>query len=310
MAAITHAGKMEAQTVHWVEMGSPSARCCMGMAYDQGTKSTVLFGGSNGTADTWIWRGGWTQMYPATSPPARGNSGLAPDGTGNLVLFGGSTSSGIYLNDTWTWDGTTWTKQFPPVSPPPRAQMAMAYDPATSSVVLFGGCNVAPGTCTLGDTWTWNGSAKTWTQQNPTNSPSPRRAPMAYDDANGTMLLFGGDKAVGVQYTDSWNWTGTNWVQVFPASTPSARTSANMTYDATLGMIVLFGGYAGVWEDSLNDTWTWNGIDWTEVYPATVPHNRYDFGMAYNPAHKAVLMFGGFSSGPALGDTWLLALAP
>jgi hypothetical protein len=32
--------------------------------------------------------------------------------------------------------------------------------------------------------------------------------------------------------------------------------------------------------------------------------------MDYDPVNKAVLMFGGYSSGPARGDTWLLALAP
>ena len=309
-SAMTH-GTIEAQTVNWVEMGSPSARCCMGMAYDPATNTSVLFSGSNGGADTWIWHGGWFPMSPATSPPERSNSGLVSDGTGNMVLFGGTTSTGNFLNDTWTWDGTTWTQQSPPVSPSPRSQMAMAYDPATSSVVLFGGCNISPGACKLGDTWTWNGVAKTWTQQNPIVSPSARRAPMAYDNANGTMLLFGGDNAVGVQYTDSWNWNGTNWVQVFPASIPTpARNSANMTYDATLGAILLFGGCAGDWENSLNDTWIWNGNAWRQIHPATVPHNRYDFGMVYNPEYKALLMFGGFSSGPALSDTWLLALRP
>jgi len=307
---VAFAGKSVGQTINWMSAGSPSARCCMGMAYDSATNSSVLFSGSNGTADTWVWHGGWLQMTPATSPPERSNSGLVSDGTGNMVLFGGATSSGIFLNDTWTWDGTTWTQQSPPVSPSPRAQMAMAYDPATDSVVLFGGCNVAPGTCTLADTWMWNGVTKTWIQQNPTVSPSARRAPMAYDSANGTMLLFGGDNAVGVQYTDSWNWNGTNWIQIFPASTPTSRSSANMTYDATLGAIVLFGGYAGDWENSLNDTWVWNGTTWRQIHSATVPHNRYDFGMAYNPEYKALLMFGGFSSGPVLGDTWLLALAP
>src|SRR5580658_6759423 len=67
---------------------------------------------------------------------------------------------------------------------------------------------------------------------------------------------------------------------------------------------------AGDWENSLNDTWIWNGNTWRQIHPATVPHNRYDFGMVYNPEYKALLMFGGFSSGPALSDTWLLALRP
>jgi hypothetical protein len=84
-----------------------------------------------------------------------------------------------------------------------------------------------------------------------------------------------------------------------------------MTYDAAVGAVVLFGGYPGTdWGETLNDTWTWNGTDWTEIYPATVPPNRYSFGMDYDPVNKALLMFGGFSSGPARGDTWLLALEP
>ena len=82
-----------------------------------------------------------------------------------------------------------------------------------------------------------------------------------------------------------------------------------MTYDATVGLVVLFGGYAGTWEHSLNDSWAWNGTTWGRIHPATEPHNRYSFGMDYDPISKAVLMFGGYSSGPALGDTWLLALA-
>jgi hypothetical protein len=232
---------------------------------------------------------------------------MAYDGAGgDIVLFGGEGSSGTYFNDTWTWDGTTWTQQSPPVSPSARVAN-MTYDAATQTVVLFGGNN---STTAFGDTWTWNGVTKTWAQQNPTTSPSARAAPMAYDSATQTIVLFGGSGIGGVQFTDTWNWNGTTWTQQFPASAPSARTGAEMTYDAGLGRVVLFGGYAGIWEDSLNDTWVWNGITWTEIQPATVPPNRYSFGMDYDPVNKAVLMFGGYSSGPARGDTWLLALAP
>jgi hypothetical protein len=132
---------------------------------------------------------------------------------------------------------------------------------------------------------------------------------MAYDTATQTAVLFGGNGNGSECFTDTWTWNGTTWVQQFPASAPSARAGASMVYDATLGEIVLFGGDANnIWEDSLNDTWTWNGTNWTEIYPATVPPNRYAFGMDYDPANKAVFMFGGYSSGPARGDTWLLAL--
>jgi len=134
---------------------------------------------------------------------------------------------------------------------------------------------------------------------------------MTYDVATQTVVLFGGGNGSGtVEFTDTWNWNGTTWTQRFPSSSPLARTNANMTYDAGLGRGVLFGGFAGIWEDSLNDTWVWNGTNWKEIYPATVPPNRYSFGMDYDPVNKATVMFGGYSSGPARGDTWLLALAP
>jgi len=67
---------------------------------------------------------------------------MAWDGAArNIVLFGGIDSAGTFLNDAWTWDGTTWTQQFPPVSPPPRRfdTTGMPYDVATGTVVLFGG---------------------------------------------------------------------------------------------------------------------------------------------------------------------------
>jgi hypothetical protein len=62
------------------------------------------------------------------------------DATGTVVLFGGETAAGTYLNDTWTWDGTTWTEQFPAVRPSARVT-AMTYDSLTQTVVLFGGAD-------------------------------------------------------------------------------------------------------------------------------------------------------------------------
>ena len=46
----------------------------------------------------------WTQLSPATSPPARYSASMAYDpATGNMVLFGGIGSSGNTLSDTWSW---------------------------------------------------------------------------------------------------------------------------------------------------------------------------------------------------------------
>ena len=54
----------------------------------------------------------------------------------------------------------------------------------------------------LGDTWTWDGS--TWTKQHPTtHPPGPEFAAMAYDAANGTVVLFGGFTS---RPADTWTW--------------------------------------------------------------------------------------------------------
>jgi hypothetical protein len=60
----------------------------------------------------------------------------------------------------------------------------------------------------------------------------------------------------------------------------------------------------------MNDTWTWNGVNWTEIYPATLPPARNAPAMDYDPLRKVVLMFGGAAdSGRELDDTWFLAVA-
>ncbi|MGA2742360.1 MAG: kelch repeat-containing protein [Bryobacteraceae bacterium] len=303
---------------------SPAARLCMGMAYDGATHSTVLFGGGNGTGtpyltygDTWIWRDGlWSQSFPATSPSPRQGPGMAYDAaTGTVVLFGGVDTSGTNLNDTWTWDGVTWTQQFPAISPPGRQfdTQGMTYDAATQTVIFFGG--LESNDDVLGDTWTWDGPAKTWTQQFPTSSPSSRRTTIAYDAVNKTVVLFGGDirngdNGLGIYLNDTWTWDGVDWTQQFPVASPSARGTASMTYDASLRQVLLFGGSAlYATEQGLNDTWTWDGNNWTERNPVARPPARWAAGMDFNATGKSVLLVGGEGNNDVfLNDTWLLVL--
>ncbi len=48
----------------------------------------------------------------------------------------------------------------------------------------------------------------------------------------------------------------------------------------------------------------------TPVFSVTLPHDRYAFGMDFDSAANAVVLFVGFSTGPARGDAWELAPAP
>ena len=247
----------------------PPMRSDTAMAYDAATKTVVLFGGQSGSSisagnfrihgDTFVWNGRtntWSMAAPDVSPSPRIGPTLAYDAaTRTVLLFGGTVNTGNHagqLNDTWAWNGATqtWALQNVPVSPLPRRSHAMAEDKVNKTVVLFGG--MTSPSLLLGDTWVWNGAARTWTEQSPANKPSPRRsARMAYDGARSNAVLFGGDN-VNSLLTDTWTWNGTNWKQrALTGLTPPASGSA-MAYHAATQKVVLVSG----------DTWLWNGISW------------------------------------------------
>jgi hypothetical protein len=282
------------------------------LAYDAAIKSMVLFGGgANNLAtlynDTWTFTPalGWSQLSPATSPSPRTGAGFAYDPTTETaVLFGGNDGSAL-LNDTWTWDGVTWTRQFPPVSPAPRSfnTTQMVFDAATGTTLLFGG--YGNGTF-FGDTWAWDGKAKLWIERFPATSPSSRGTTLAYDSVTKQVVIFGGEDGGPSFFNDTWTWNGTTWTQLFPAASPSPRTNLAMTYDASIGEVVLFGGYNYVGGQALDDTWIWNGTTWSQIQTTFTPAGRYCASMAYDPGFKGLLLFGGFlTDGPWTNQTWL-----
>jgi hypothetical protein len=187
------------------------------------------------------------------------------------------------------------------------------YDPVTKTVLLFGGTNMPNGDHSFSDTWTWNGVIKTSAELHPISHPSARTInQLVYDPATSTVVLFGGVTTNLTPLNDTWTWNGISWSRHFPASSPAPRNGPSLAYDAGLSTVVLFGGAVGTCcSDSMNDTWTWNGVNWTEIYPATLPPARNAPAMDYDPLRKVVLMFGGAAdSGRELDDTWFLAVAP
>jgi hypothetical protein len=146
-----------------------------------------------------------------------------------------------------------------------------------------------------------------WVQESPATSPPARDyAALAYDAAQGQVVLFGGSGMPGGvlgYFNDTWVWDGTNWTQEFPADSPSARGAFGMTYDAAHGQVVLFGGFGGVGD--LNDTWVWDGTDWTQEFPANSPSARAAFVMVYDAAQSQVVLFGGLNGAGDLNDTWV-----
>ena len=80
-----------------------------------------------------------------------------------------------------------------------------------------------------------------------------------------------------------------------------------MSYDANKGKLIIFGG-SDANGDSMDDTWAYNGVRWSDVSSA-IPA-RAQHAMAYDPGRKSIILFGGFNrqgnDKKVYKDTWEL----
>lgn len=201
---------------------APQGRSGGSLVYDANGSRLLLFGGCYRTAGVYGYNCGgnalwelnasfaWLNITPSGSTPRpRAYEAAATDPSVGGILVTGGSAFGLYYQqqywwtDTWGFAGGTWTN-FTAASPPdPCCEASAAWDNATDSVLLFGG--QAPGTGGAGLAETWSFSNGSWTNVSPSISPSARwAASMAYDPADGEMLLFGGENATSPGLGDSW----------------------------------------------------------------------------------------------------------
>jgi len=190
-----------------------------------------------------------------TFPDSRRFSSLAYDPTlKKTVLFGGYNEID-FINDTWTWDGTTWTKAKKNL-PPLRGSATMWYDSTLRKTVLYGGVGRDDKESRIeryADMWTFDGNGWTDMKIDPAKTPGMRYgAASAIDPRNGHLLLYGGlvytkdDKGVESQFysKDLWEWNGSTWTLLSADNAPGIRENATLTYDPSTSSFLLFGGFA------------------------------------------------------------------
>ncbi len=240
----------------------------------------------------------WTQRTNF-GPSPRSASAIAYDSNrGRTVLFGGISSAGDFLGDTWEWDGSYWT-QMQEIGPAPRTAAAMAFDSAQQVSVLFGG---AAGAIIFGDTWQWDGA--NWTQVSESGPSGRYDHAVAFDSSSNQLVLFGGqaDQAGQTLFGDTWEFDGQNWTQQQDAG-PSPRFGAAMAYDGA-GRVILFGGFDN--NALFGDSWAWSGGEWVQIAEFG-PSARLWAAMAGEGSGN-IALYGGLSSSdenqPPLADTW------
>jgi cysteine-rich repeat protein len=279
---------------------------CGGILVPDGTGRLLLFGGESscgatdagqvtqnlmyffdGSSDT------WTKADPEP-PLGLFHVMVTQFDAGSVLRFDGAKGGAVGATaDTWEltrrgWQLTTTT------NPPGIGGTALAYDTDRHEAVLFGGLTSAAET---NHVWT-RPPGGTWVEHLPTGSwPTARfGAGLAYDEARQRTLMFGGRPA-GDSLTPSaadamWSWDGatSTWMQLTPATMPPPRTQGAFAYDPVHQVAVLFGGIEA--NESLNDTWVWDGTTWTDLTPTfdDMPGATQAVSLIWNPARQAFVL--------------------
>ena len=119
-------------------------------------------------------------------------------------------------------------------------------------------------------------------------------------------MLFSGAQQ-GVITNDTWTFDGSTWQLRSPATSPPARYGHALAYDPVRSRVVMFGG-AGLTATGLDDTWEWDGTNWSQR-PMYGPDARCLGPLAYDEASGTVVLVGGAttcSGTPSpLDDPWV-----
>jgi hypothetical protein len=295
----------------WLAVGDvnyPVPRSLFTFTTDPVHKVVYLFGGVNDATvfyDFWTYQNGMFRPQLQSNQPSDCSSPTGAYDTDRsklVVLCSGSV--------TWEYDGINWTQfDSTKTAPPAHRFSSLVYDPTLKKTVFFGGYD---GTY-LNQTWTYDGTV--WTQVKKNPPPSRSHTSMWYDPILKKTVIYGGLGRLDpngklLRFDDMWSFDGTGWTQIKPTTTPGMRYGAQVAVNPVTNHTTLFGGIR-VDVDSnnnqvqvyANDTWDWDGTNWTKVNTATAPPARENAGLAFDPIRNELVMFAGYS-GYYLSDLW------
>lgn len=238
----------------------------------------------------------WKRLGPAKSPSARIYPAMAYDPVSKKIVLFGGLGANANLNDTWTFDGVSWTQLNPKLSPPVRNGATMAFDGKSKKLVMFGGFDTNK---YLEDTWLWDGATSNWIHAKMKYSPPSATGAMVFTDPiSGNAMMFGGYNSFRVipVFSTTWAWTGATWRHVNSPTIPYPKAWGIATLDPLRHNVMLTAGTG----DTIraDNTWTWDGKNWTMQTPATQMPAFIGAGSAFDPAAQSIVVLG------AIAETW------
>jgi hypothetical protein len=136
----------------------------------------------------------------------------------------------------------------------------------------------------------------TWTEQPGPNPPAREGAAISYSPVDRALVLAGGcGRTELAPCSQSWAFRGESWSQLsFTAEFTPGRRGAVLA-DIENGGLLIFGGESSASNAALDDSWTYDGFAWSSVQSPVIPSARMYAAAAYDPVHRAVVLFGGAS---------------
>ena len=264
----------------------------VGLVYDSVQGRPVLMGDDPiGGTRIFVWSG---QAWSANRLPSLSDTFLrskpAFDRSRGVLVFYAAPD-----NVTWEFAGGAWVakERYAAV---PLDFTVMAYDPSRQVTVLVEWFD--------GGVRTWESNAAGgWTvlAEQLMNVPRQPTSAMAvvFDEVRQQLILVTATFPGGA--VQVWGLMGNTWVLVPPATTaPTPRSSFSVGWDGQ--GVVLFGGFAG--SNWINDTWVWDGSDWSQSLPNNSPPPRGKSSLAFDRHRGRLILFGGETRGARLSDTW------
>ncbi len=280
----------------------------------------------------------WSQDGPA---PRAHQTGVYDSVTDQLIVFGGQQSGSLGpLNDVWSEPSvvssgqvsqvsTNWV-QVSPSGTPPTARFGQTglYDSSSNRMIIFGGAT-SPTNC-LNDLWILDDANSAhgkpdWLSITASGTLPPVRMNQTavYDQAQNTMIVFGGTNCSSGYFSDVWVLSNANgeggsptWFQLSPSGTPpAARENSSAIYDSVDNVLTIYAGDTG--GSGFSDVWTLSNANgqggtphWTELSPSgTAPNGRTGQSTVYDSINNRMIMYGGINAINGtrfLYDSWVL----
>jgi len=282
-----------------VDNADPTPRYRHAMAFDTDRQEAILFGGSTGETDTWIWDTATdTWLLAATNGPSRrGDHAMVYDPIRKVTILCGGFYNGTAYKDVWEWNGATrtWT-QLPPSAwlPETRSDHGMAFDSMRGRIVLYGGSS-APGSAN--NTLEFDGNG--WSVISTEDSPGVQFGMgFTYDSLRGAAVLVRSTApwpAIDA-IVDEYVTLGSSQEWITPqvdGDMPESRIGPVLTFDSVRNETVMFGGVRRVGQSSYmgsGGTWTYDANGWT---PRPAGPARHHHAMVFDPIRAEALSYSG-----------------